>query len=430
MGLDDLSKITRITQERLLQVKEDTLITQQQVWELEHLTKEEERCTSDVQGRRKQVQTLATAALAPSAPRNGRPVEMLIQSYEALVAALKEQIDESVVQQGLMTAQEQMEHREQRCAHLARENERLSFEHTQQRESLGEQRLGLEYAQAVSQMMLAELKKQHAKCELLERLEGELGDALEQNKRKLKLAQASSSSFREQQRASARLRYRGLSETMATLAAQESHRNDGVMGLELAASTRSREHGMEQQRMHAQRGAVSLRIQSLRSEIKDTGERLQQASELFSNHIAEIGRMTKVEERHLEEAEASHERLSFRTDGMHSFTNREPSTAAAPKAFKDPAGVVGTLQWDGMSHRLSSLVTNVLVTNESSWDGMSHHLSASLARDFFEQVALTGMQTETCALDTAVAHATEEEARMREEEKELREKVPLQLSVC
>ena len=407
MGLDDLSKITQITQERLLQVKEDTLITQQQVWELEHLTKEEEQCTSDVQGRRKQVQTLATSALAPSTPRNGHPVEMLIQSYEALVAALKEQIDESVVQQGFKTAQEQMEHREQRCTHLACENERLLFEHTQQRESLGEQRLGLEYAQAVSQMMMAELKKQHSTCELLERLEGELEDALEQNKRKLKLAQASSSSFREQQRASARLRYRGLSESMATLSAQESNRNDRVMGLELAATTRSREHGMEQQRMHAQRGSVSLRIQSLRSEIKDTGERLQQASELFSNHIAEIGRMRKVEERHLEEAEASHDRVSFRTDGMHSFTNREPS-AAALKAFKDPAGVVGTWQWDGMSH----------------------HLSSSIARDFFEQVALTRLQTATSALDTAVAHATEEEARIRAEAQELRAQVPLLLSGC
>jgi regulator of replication initiation timing len=407
MGLDGLSEITRITQQRLLQVKEDTLITQQQVWELEHLTKEEERCTSDVQGRRKQVQTLATAALAPSAPRNGRPVDVLIQSYQALVAALKEQIDESVVQQGLMTAQQQMEHSEQRCAHLARENERLSFEHTQQRESLGEQRLGLEYAQAVSEMMLAELKKQHSKCELLERLEGELGDALEQNKRKLKLAQASSSSFREQQRASALLRYRGLSESMATLAAQESYRNDRLKGLELAAATRSREHGMEQQRMHAQRGAVSLHTQSLRSEIKDTGERLQQASELFSKHIVEIGRMRKVEERHLEEAEASHERVCFRTDGVHSFTNREPSPAP-PKAFKDPTGVVGTMEWDGMAH----------------------HLSASITRDFFEQVALTGLQTETSALDMAVAHAVEEETRMRAEAQELRAQVPLHLSVC
>jgi hypothetical protein len=60
---------------------------------------------------------------------------------------------------------------------------------------------------------------------------------------------------------------------------------------------------------------------------------------------------------------------------------------------------------------------------------MSHHLSAEVARDFFEQVALTGLQTETCALDTAVAHATEEEAKMREEEKEMRAQVPLQLSV-
>jgi regulator of replication initiation timing len=326
---------------------------------------------------------------------------VLIQSYHALVAALKEQIDESVVQQGLMTAQQQMEHSEQRCAHLARENERLSFEHTQQRESLGEQRLGLEYAQAVSEMMLAELKKQHSKCELLERLEGELGDALEQNKCKLKLAQASSSSFREQQRASALLRYRGLSESMATLAAQESYRNDRLKGLELAAATRSREHGMEQQRMHAQRGAVSLHTQSLRSEIKDTGERLQQASELFSKHIR------KVEERHLEEAEASHERVCFRTDGVHSFTNREPSPAP-PKAFKDPTGVVGTMEWDGMAH----------------------HLSASITRDFFEQVALTGLQTETSALDMAVAHAVEEETRMRAEAQELRAQVPLHLSVC
>ena len=160
----------------LLQVKEETLITQQQVWELEHLTKEEERRTRDVQDRRQQVQTLATAALAPSAPRHGRPVEMLIQAYEALVSTLQGQIDEVVVKQGgAAIALEQAERVEQCCADLARENERLSLEHKQQLACLGKHRHELEYAQSVSDVMMAELKKQHAKCDLMERLVREHG---------------------------------------------------------------------------------------------------------------------------------------------------------------------------------------------------------------------------------------------------------------
>ena len=56
-----------------------------------------------------------------------------------------------------------------------------------------------------------------------------------------------------------------------------------AQGLEHAAASKGQEHSNEQHRMHAERGAVTLKIQTLRSEIKGSGERLQEATKLFSN---------------------------------------------------------------------------------------------------------------------------------------------------
>lgn len=130
-------------------------------------------------------------------------------------------------------------------------------------------------------------------------------------------------------------------------------------------------HATRKLQIATERSNIKLRIETARSEIKATGDRLTQASNLFGRYIADTRSLNAQVAQTLDEAEECKLRIAHRTDGVSTLAlasdgEEREEIVPSQRVERDDAG-----QGRGL---------------ESQWNGLSSMIAADLVRDLFEHL--------------------------------------------
>ena len=121
-------------QGRLLQLKEDAFVTQQQAWELERRSAEQEEMIRAVEGRQQLLQE--EERIRGSDAGTLGALKSLARTYEQHIQSLQTRVDTMTVENGEPSAEEEVAMLEHRVSELVKENQRLKIEHKEEVEKL------------------------------------------------------------------------------------------------------------------------------------------------------------------------------------------------------------------------------------------------------------------------------------------------------